>query len=332
MDKRIIAGAANEAGRVALVTILEVRGSAPRHPGSKMLVRPSGEIEGSIGGGLGESRAIEASLAAISGRRSSLLEVEMLGAEAEGPDSICGGVNRMLVEFVADPAPYAAALAALESGERAVFEKRITRGEGGRLEARVSLLPEGEGLPEEAARALAGRKLRLAEGEGLAYDPIFPEEKLLVVGAGHVGRALALAAQPLGFQVSVIDDRAELLGEDRLGKGVRRICGGYEEAIAAFPFDKATYAAVLTRGHLYDLESIRAVLKRKYRYAGLIGSRRKVALLLEQLRKDGYPEAAIANLHTPIGLDIGSETPEEIAISILAEMIALRHDRQVPRR
>lgn len=331
MDKAIIASAGKEAGRVALVTIVEVQGSAPRHPGSKMLVRPSGEIEGTIGGGLGESRAIAAALAAISERSSSFLEFEMLGSEAEGEELICGGVNRMLVEFVADPAPYAAALAALESGDRAVLEKRITRREGGRLDLRVSLRQEGEGLPDEAAKALASRKLRFDEGEGLVYDPLFPEEKLLIVGGGHVGRALALAARPLGFQVSVIDDRGEFLGEERLGKSVKSICGGYEEAIAAFPFDNATYAAVITRGHLYDLESSRAVLKKKYRYAGIIGSRRKVSLLLEQLKKDGYPEETLAAIHAPIGLDIGSETPEEIAISILAEIIAVRHDKRVDR-
>ncbi len=323
---KLLESAARDAGRAALVTIVEVKGSAPRHPGSKMLVRASGEIEGTVGGGKGEALAIEAAKAAIASRESSFLEVEMLGDQAEGKDLVCGGVNRMLVEFIADGAVYDQALASLREGRRVLLQKRLTRS-GGRLGVAVSLRREGEVLPEAAAKALSSGKSYFQEAEGLFLDPLLPQEKLLIVGAGHVGLALARAATSLGFRVSVADDREELLVEERFGKEVRRILGPYTETIGGFPFDGATYAVILTRGHLFDLEASRAVLKRAFRYAGLIGSKRKVALLVEQLRSDGFPEEAVASLHAPIGLAIGAETPEEIAVSILAQMIAVRHGR-----
>jgi xanthine dehydrogenase accessory factor len=140
-----------------------------------------------------------------------------------------------------------------------------------------------------------------------------------------VGAALAEGAVRLGFKVTVADDRPEFAAPGRFGPEVATMAGGYSETIAAFPADPASYAVILTRGHLFDLESCRAILKREWRYAGLIGSKRKVGMIRGQLAEDGYPAERIASLHSPIGLDIGAETPEEIAISILAEMIGVRH-------
>jgi xanthine dehydrogenase accessory factor len=332
MDKDLIGRAAEEAGKAALVTVIDVKGSAPRHPGSKMLVLAGGRIEGTVGGGKGESLAIEAGLAAIASAASSLLEVEMLGSDAEGKDLICGGVNRMLVEFIADASPYAAAARALESGQRVILKKRLSSLKEGGLAVSIEVLTEGgmgaagAGAGSAAARAASSGKAAYLEAEGLFYDPLLPEERLLVVGGGHVGLALVRAALPLGFAVSVIDDRPGFLGADRFGPAVDCRLGPYGETIAAFPFDAATYAVILTRGHLMDLESCRAILRKTFRYAGLIGSSRKVGLIRGQLAEDGLSPETIARLKAPIGLSIGAETPEEIAISILSEIIACRHD------
>jgi len=334
----------------ALVTVVDVKGSAPRHPGAKMLVYGSGRLLGTIGGGKGESMAIAAGAGAIAARSSSFLEVEMLGAEAEGKDLICGGVNRMLVEYLEDPAPYAAALEALDRGQRVLLRKRLAAigaarqapgapaaasgvaqpspgfagGDG--LTVSIEVAVEGKPLAAAEAKALAKGAALLSEAEGLFLDPILPEEKLLIVGGGHVGLALARAALPLGFRITVIDDRADFLGPERFGPEVTCMEGGYAESIDRFPCDEASYAVILTRGHLFDLESSRAILGRPFRYAGLIGSSRKISMIREQLAKDGYAQDRIESLHAPIGLSIGAETPEEIAVSILAEMIACRRN------
>jgi len=353
MDREIIAAALEAAkaggnGRdggptgeaAALVTVVDVKGSAPRHPGAKMLVYGSGRILGTIGGGKGESMALAAAAEAIGTRTSSFLEVEMLGADAEGKDLICGGVNRMLVEYLDDPAPYAAALEALDRGQRVLLGKRLGAADpaglpsapglsgGDRLSVAIEVAVEGPALGAAEAKALAKGAAILDEAEGLFLDPVLPEEKLLIVGGGHVGLALARAALPLGFKVTVIDDRADFLGPERFGPEVACVEGGYAESIGSFAFDEASYAVILTRGHLFDLESSRAVLKRPFRYAGLIGSSRKISMIREQLAKDGYGQDRIDALHAPIGLSIGAETPEEIAISILAEMIACRRNVQ----
>ena len=123
------------------------------------------------------------------------------------------------------------------------------------------------------------------------------------------------------------DDRPEFVAAGRFRPDIATKQGSYSDIVAAFPFDPATYVVTVSRGHLFDLECSRAVLKREFRYAGLIGSKRKIGLILDQLRADGYPDELVASLHSPIGLDIGAETPEEIAISILAEMIHVRRKR-----
>jgi len=324
MDTETTLYLSRESGSVALVTILHVKGSAPRHAGCSMLVRPSGENIGTVGGALTELRAIEAARSAIENRGSSLIEARMLGLEAEGSEPICGGSVQMLVEFVADGRPYAAAAEALAAGRRVVLEKHLAVRPGGSVDVAVRAWIEGDEAPPRVAEAANSGTARFFEAEGLFLAPLLPEEKLLVVGAGHVGLALARSALPLGFTVTVIDDRPGFLAEERLGPGIRGIAGSYAEMVEAFPFDASTYAAVMTRGHLHDLEACRALMPKPFRYAGVIGSARKATTLLDRLRADGFEESRVAALHSPIGLAIGAETPAEIAVAILAEMIAAR--------
>jgi xanthine dehydrogenase accessory factor len=328
MDREMLEKVAAEPTPFALVMIVDVKGSSPRHPGSSMLVRRSGSIEGTIGGGKGESRAIAAGLEAVKSGKSSFLEVEMLSDNPVGKDLICGGVNRMLVEYVGDASPYRDAAKAVASGKRVVFIRELKDlGKGTlRLDLRVEAPELGDA---NAAKALRTGTALFLEDEALFFDPALPEEKLLILGGGHVGAALARAASGLGWAITVADDREEFASRERFAPEIAVRLGGYAEVIEAFPFDLATYAVVLSRGHLFDLECSRALLKRQFRYAGLIGSRRKVALLKEQLAKDGYSEEKVASLHAPIGLDIGAETPAEIAVSIVAEMIAVRRKPKI---
>ena len=339
------------AGRegMALATILEVQGSSPRHPGSKLLLDAAGGRTGTVGGGRGEAMALEACRRCLLERTTTVLQVEMVGNDVTGQAMVCGGVNRMLVEFLDDLGPYRLALERLGAGERVLLVKRL-RGAGQAPQAE-GLAPQAEGLAplavevallDEAGRALHGRAepaearfavRALERGQAhfdpearVLFDPLLPQEKLLILGAGHVGRALAAQAPALGFAVTVVDDRPEFLAEGLLPEGVRTVRDGFEAAMAAFPFDSATYAVVVTRGHQSDLQCVRAVLGKPYRYAGFMGSARKTRLILDQLRKEGFEPAKVDALCGPIGLDIAAETPQELAVAILGELVAVRRN------
>lgn len=328
MSLDILSSLLSAADPAALITIISVKGSSPRHPGSKMLVSADGSSVGTTGGGKGESLAIAAGREAIAAKKNRLLRVEMLGTETEGGAMICGGVNTMLVEYVDFLAPYREAHAALAGGRRAALEKTVgPEGPDGAVEVRVRALYSSDGSPAQAAAFSRGKATLAETGSGAVFiDPLFPAEKLLILGGGHVGRAVAAIAVSLGFIVTVADDRAEFSEPGRFAPGVRTVTASYADAVASFPFDPATYAIVVTRGHLCDLESCRALMKVEFRYAGVIGSSRKIGMILDQLAADGLPAEKIRSLRAPIGLDVSAETPEEIAVAIAAELVAVRRD------
>ena len=342
MSFEIIRTIAEGGDDLALVTVIDVQGSAPRHPGSKMVVRrtPGGAAAdgdpalpivaaGTVGGGKGEARAIAEAGECMLGGGARLLTLEFQGTEIEGTDMICGGTSRLLVEHLEDRTPYRLALERLRSGERTLLVKAL----GGTV--RAALLDE-RGAPlhgaipaslrEHAGRALATGTAALVQEHDVFLDPLFPDERLLVLGGGYVGQAVAWHAARLGFTVTVADDRAEFSAAGRFPPGVQTLCGAYTRIVEEFRFDSATYVVMVTRGHLTDLECTRAVLGKSWRYAGFIGSSRKALLLREQLTRDGFDPGRVEQLHSPIGLHIGAETPEELAVSILAEMIAVRRN------
>jgi len=328
--------------RAALVTVVETKGSVPRHIGSAMLVRADGSIFGTVGGGAGEAKAREAGLRALAEGRPALIKIEMLGAEALGSDMICGGTSRMLVEVVEASGPWTALLEAAGRGERSLLVRALLP-EGGRrkggapegldpspfaldenLELRAGVArPLDESLAREALRT--GRPLQAAEGE-LFLDPLLPRERLLILGAGHVGAALAPLASILGFTVTVADDRPEYLAPGTFPPEIKTQIGDIAEIIAGFGCDASTYIVIATRGHLHDLEAVRAAFPLKSRYLGFIGSARKTRLILEQLKSEGCDPLRVEALRAPIGLDIGAETPEELAVSILGELVAVRRN------
>ena len=280
-----------------------------------------------MGGGKGEAAAIELAVKSIGRKRSDSLTVEMQGTEAEGEDMVCGGTCRLLVEYVADTTPYAMALQRLEKGEKVLLVKKLEGYVDGSPSSVTTLVhDEASAREDTAAHCLQTGKPALSRDAGLFYDPIFPEEKLLILGGGHVGRSVAIMATELDFIVTIADDRKALLTPARFPPAVKTICGGYADVAREFPLDSASYVVVVTRGKASDLECMRAILGRTYRYAGFIGSTRKAKILLDQLREDGFPPEKVAAVHSPIGLDIKAETPAEIAVSILAELVAVRRN------
>jgi xanthine dehydrogenase accessory factor len=327
MSIEILQAIASGRADLALCTVIQVKGSAPRHVGSKMLAGPDGLIAGSVGGGLGEATALAACREALETGRPTVLKIEMQGTEAEGPDMVCGGFSQILVEPVSSTAPYRAALDLVEKGERALLVKRVSTGETSVLGERGEGGDEGlEGVDRaKAAQALDSGRAVLLEADGLFLDLVLPREKLLILGGGHVGRAIAAITPALGFTVTVGDERREFLGPERFPAGVSTALGSFTDVVDGFPFDLSTYVVIVTRGHLCDLECARAVVGKPYRYAGFMGSRRKTRLVLAQLLADGRDPAKVDALYAPVGQDVGAETPEELAVAIAGELVAVRH-------
>ncbi|MDH7571038.1 MAG: XdhC family protein, partial [Armatimonadota bacterium] len=167
----------------------------------------------------------------------------------------------------------------------------------------------------------------VARGEAAArvfLDPVFPPPTLFVFGAGHVGRCTAQAAALAGMRVVVVDDRADFANRERFPWADAVIVAPFEQVFEQLALDESSYVVSVTRGHEYDETVVEHTLRTSARYIGMIGSRRKVRFVFDRLRQKGISDHALARVHAPIGLAIGADTPEEIAISIVAEVIAVR--------
>lgn len=151
-----------------------------------------------------------------------------------------------------------------------------------------------------------------------------PPPTLLVVGAGHIGRPVSRMGKELGFSVAVLDDRAEFASRERFPEADQVIVGDFGEVLRRFPITASTYVVLVTRGHLEDERALRQVIGSSAAYVGMIGSRRRVRAVLDRLDREGVSREQIRRVYSPIGLEIGAETPEEIAVSILAEVIHVR--------
>ena len=148
--------------------------------------------------------------------------------------------------------------------------------------------------------------------------------RLVIAGGGHVGKALSTIAAMCGFRVTIVDDRPEYADPERFPEADEVVRGRFDEVLASCPIDASTYVVAVTRGHRHDEVSLRAVVGRGAAYVGMIGSKRRAKAVLQHLVEDGADPAAVAAIHTPIGLDIGAETPEEIAVAIMGEVIQVR--------
>jgi xanthine dehydrogenase accessory factor len=158
-------------------------------------------------------------------------------------------------------------------------------------------------------------------------EPVEAAPEVYVFGAGHVGYFVAKFAHETGFKVHVVDDREKFASTERFGDGIDVIVEDIPTFIEAHPLPATSYAVIVTRGHRHDLETLRALMAQNLRYVGLIGSRAKVKRIYDMLREEGVSPDTLRRVHAPIGLDIGAITPQEIAVSILAELIAVKHGK-----
>jgi len=194
------------------------------------------------------------------------------------------------------------------------------------IEEAVEALRQGE--PRIASFTLdieKGKLDMMCGGELEVYiEPILPKAKLIIFGAGHITRSLAPLMKGAGFKVSVVEDSSDLLQKDKFPETEDLVLTDMEEFARDLPSDSGTYIVLLSRGFSKDKAILTQLIQKDFKYIGMIGSARKIVTMKEDLKKQGVPEEAFLKLQAPIGLDIGAETPEEIAISIAAEIIAAK--------
>ena len=158
-------------------------------------------------------------------------------------------------------------------------------------------------------------------------EPVEASPEVFIFGAGHVGYCAAKLAHEVGFRVHVVDDREKFANTERFGPGIDVVVDDIPAWLAARRLPATAYAVIVTRGHRHDLDALRALTASPLRYLGLIGSKAKVRRIFDALQEEGLPEDRLANVHAPIGLDIGAITPQEIGVSIVAELIAVKHGK-----
>ena len=158
-------------------------------------------------------------------------------------------------------------------------------------------------------------------------EPVEASPDVYVFGAGHVGYWVAKMAHDVGFRVHVVDDREKFANTERFGEGIDVVVENIPTWIEQHPLPPTAYAVIVTRGHTHDLDTLRALAAQRLRYLGLIGSKAKVRRIFDELLREGTPDESLEGIHAPIGLDIGAITPQEIAVSIVAELIAAKHGK-----
>jgi xanthine dehydrogenase accessory factor len=325
-----------EGKRVAVATVVEVWGSAPRGPGSRMAVSSAGEIAGSVSGGCVEAAVVDEAGEVLESGAPRLVRYGVTNEEAWAVGLSCGGTLELFLE-VAERTPVT------DEAERRVREERLvalaTALNGPRAGARLLIRSDGGTAGtlddpdlEKAARTRALELMpasgtaRLESGDASAFvEVLSPLPRLVVVGAGHLAIPLVALARTAGFRTVVIDPRRAFATRERFPHADEVIVRWPEEAMRDVGIHEATYVAVLAHDLKIDVPALRYAVASPARYVGVLGSRRTHAKRVEALREAGVGDEQLARIHAPIGLDLGGRRPEEIAVSIVAEMVAVTH-------
>jgi xanthine dehydrogenase accessory factor len=322
------AALARERATGALATISRRRGSLPMASDAKMLVTADGKRWGTVGGGCVEADVIEQALAAaVLGAPASVTHT--LNADLAGDIGLsCGGSAEFFLEpLVANAAMvdlYQSVASAIRQRVPATVYTGVDWSEGPRKAARIGsdVVTVGEfELPTMTHDDLG---VRLDEASQTLIEPLPRLPRVVIFGAGHVGAEIARLACNVGFYVVVIDDRADFADAERLPWAHDVRAEDFRTVLDDFAFDEDDFVLATTRGHRFDANIIERTAASRARYVGMLGSRRKKAVVLTALEKAGVPKEALARVRTPIGLEIGADTPAEIAVSVVAELVKER--------
>ena len=291
-----------------LCTIIADSGSTPRGKGAQMLAGDAGLLSGTIGGGAVEGGAIALGRTLLRERRSAVHEYKLRHNDGEDIGMVCGGDVTVHLQFIAAGDPVWKELAG------SVLQRIALRQPGALVLALDGGAPALRDVPETDSAHFA---LPLPIGQ-----------RAVLFGAGHCSLALCPLLTTVGFRVTVVDDRPELVTKERFPMADAVICCDLDRVTETVPIGEEDYVVVMTNGHSHDFAVQEQVLRGRYAYIGVIGSRAKTASVNARLREAGISEAAIASVHTPIGTAIKAVTPEEIAVSIAGEMICVRATRR----
>jgi len=331
--------------------VVETRGSTPQKSGAVMLVYPDGSQMGTLGGGCVEAEVKRQALRTLTEEGPTEPRVLTFNLDDNyGWDDglICGGRMTILADPLADGADgargadaaryYGALRTMVETGQGGT-EAVVLGGESAGAPAGSRYLFDAAGAvaaalgPTPAAppireylKPLVSRP-RPWVAHGVSYLPILPRVTLLIVGGGHVGQAVAQLASQVDFDIWVLDDRASYTSAERFPTAKRRVTGDIGQTLRemAATLTPSVYALIVTRGHAHDEEALYHLALTEAGYVGMIGSKRKIKLIYEDLIARGIPAQTLARVHAPLGFAIGSQTVPEIAISIVAELIAHRN-------
>lgn len=334
----------------ALIPIIHTSGSTPRKPGAKMLVLPDGSIYGTIGGGCGEDEVRREALDVLLYKKASRkFRLALTNDVAAGDGMICGGVFEVFIDYIGQDdimsrKVFTKYLDSLQKKENPVLVTITGAGETKKkvLGRKIVFLPGKEEIgdlvipeiteqvrrPAEMFRGEKESKLLTvtAGKEGsveVLCEPANQTPRLMVLGGGHIAMPLVKMASILGYHTTVVDDRPVFANAGRFPEVDQVVCQDFETYLQNLRIGPADFVVIVTRGHQHDLECLREVAGKPAAYIGMIGSRRKVKAVFKQLESEGVSVEKLNEIYSPIGINIGSETPEEIALSILAEIVGV---------
>ena len=337
---------------LVLATVVAASGSTPQKPGSSALFLNGRLIAGTVGGGIVENKVSLYAARCIEARESALLRFNLDNDTDDPEEAVCGGMLSILVD--SDPLRshqvFRGLSDSMHCARPGVLVTRVVPWNDStvlisRCWATSECEPhvpgkDDERIAEEVKQMLSAggrsgyRKLEMTiPGEELPatvfLEPVFPPLRLIIAGAGHVGRAVSHQGRLLGFEVTVIDDRSEYANSRNLPDADNIIVCDIGEAMREISKNTDTYVVIVTRGHSHDAEALRSCIGSAAAYVGMMGSRSKVAKMREEFITKGWAtEKQWADISTPIGIEIGSQTVEEIAVSIAAQLIIKRGSRQ----
>ena len=336
---------ANEHKEFVLATVVHTRGSTPQKPGASLLVRADGTTVGTLGGGCVEGDIWFAAKEALRERTDPFYKEYYLNEDIAARDGlVCGGSMYFYIEPVLGPGEFSSLAGEIASAYGggpplavATMVKRAGEGTGKRLVVREDGSTTGTlgdaGLDVEATEAAKAvmdlgktAHIQTADGSEIFVAGYTSPALLVLVGGGHVNLQVAKIAELLGFRVMVTDDRPEFANEERFPMAEAVSVASYDHGLDAFPITKNTAVVVGTRGHNFDDLALEAAVRTPAAYVGLLGSKRKTILIYQALLGRGISAERLKQVHSPVGLDLGGRTPEEIALSIMAEIVAFWYD------
>lgn len=310
---------------IVVATIISSDGSTPRTSGTKMIVYENGYIFGTIGGGATEADVINLATELFNTGQSRVVKYDLNATGLKDTmDIICGGSMNVLLDYMPSlPATrelYKAASENLQSGQPFILvttlgdEKNTDNVERHLIIDGITLKHKNSGISAQYEKGVLHVR-----------EPVFPDQTVYIFGAGHVSLELARFCKHLYMRIHVFDDREEFVNSSRFPDADgRHVCPGFESVFDTFNIGPDSYIVIVTRGHTFDKKVLAQALETDAGYIGMIGSRKKRDTIYGDLLNEGFGQSDINRVHSPIGLPIKAETPAEIGVSIVAELIQHR--------